>query len=186
MVYAKKNVKLAFNLWLPLNGQDARSPSATGGTPIVPVAATSAALPLVVGLGEDVKVGKPGSLKGGAMFRLDAAALGSVLGTPLLPYLPDGLAVTGGAKWTLPKAGKVVYVKGTTTVDEAKAGGNPSGLKLTYKAKDGTFRGSFKAYADVGGKPKATTVKVSGVVVDGIGYGAASVKKVGGVPVEIE
>ena len=167
VVYAKKNVRLAFNLWLP-NG----------------TAATSAAAPEVAGL--DAIVGKPGSLKGGSLFQIDAAALGSVLGTPLLPYLPDGLAVTGGVKWTLPKAGKVVYVKGTTTVDEAKAGENPSGLKLTYKAKDGTFKGSFKAYADVGGKPKATTVKVSGVVVDGIGYGAASVKKVGGVPVEIE
>ena len=169
VVYAKKNVRLAFNLWLP-NG----------------TAATSAALPLVVGLGEDVKVGKPGTLKAGSVFRIDAAALGSVLGKVLLPYLPDGLAVTGGVKWTLPKAGKVVYEKGTTKVDEANTGENPSGLKLTYKAKDGTFKGSFKAYADVGGKPKATTVKVSGVVVDGIGYGAASVKKVGGVPVEIE
>ena len=137
------------------------------------------------GLGEAI-AGKPGTLKGGAVFQIDAAALGSVLGKTLLPYLPDGLAVTGGAKWTLPKAGKVVYVKGTTTVDETKAGENPSGLKLTYKAKDGTFKGSFKAYADVGGKPKATTVKVSGVVVDGIGYGAATVKKVGGVPVKIE
>ncbi len=162
VVYAKKNVRLAFNLWLP------------NGT----------AAPEVAGL--DAIVGKPGSLKGGALFQIDAAALGSVLGKVLLPYLPDGLAVTGGAKWTLPKAGKVVYVKGTTTVDEAKAGENPSGLKLTYKAKDGTFKGSFKAYADVGGKPKATTVNVSGVVVDGIGYGAAMVKKVGSVPVKIE
>ena len=168
VVYAKKNVRLAFNLWLP-NG----------------TAATSAAAPVVVGL-DGAIVGKPGSLKGGTVFQIDAAALGSVLGKVLLPYLPDGLAVTGGAKWTLPKAGKVVYVKDTTNVDEAKTGENPSGLKLTYKAKEGTFKGSFKAYADVGGKPKATTVNVSGVVVDGIGYGAAMVKKVGSVPVKIE
>ena len=167
VVYAKKNVRLAFNLWLP-NG----------------TAATNAAAPEVAGL--DAIVGKPGSLKGGAVFQIDAAALGSVLGKGLLPYLPDGLAVTGGAKWTLPKAGKVVYVKDTTNVDEAKTGENPSGLKLTYKAKEGTFKGSFKAYADVGGKPKSTTVNVSGVVVGGVGYGAATVKKVGGVPVKIE
>ena len=100
-------------------------------------------------------------------------------------YLPDGVSVTGGAKWTLPKAGKVVYAKGTTTVDEAKAGENPSALKLTYKAKDGTFKGSFKVYADVGGKPKATMVKVSGVLVDGVGYGAATVKGGGALPVTI-
>ena len=94
--------------------------------------------------------------------------------------------MTGGAKWALPKAGKVVYAKGTTTVDEAKAGENPSALKLTYKAKDGTFKGSFKAYADVNGKPKATSVSVSGVLVDGVGYGTATVKKVGSVPVKVE
>ena len=61
-----------------------------------------------------------------------------------------------------------------------------AGLKLNYKVKDCTFKGSFKAYADVGGKPKSTTVNVSGVVVGGVGYGAATVKKVGGVPVKIE
>ena len=168
VTYAKKNARFAFNVWLP-NGADA-----TGRVP-----------PVVTGI-EGAIVGAPGSLKGGAEFRIDAAALGSVLGKTLLPYLPDGVPVAGGAKWTLPKAGKVVYVKGTATVNEAKAGANPSGLKLTYKAKAGTFKGSFKAYADVGGKPKATTVKVSGVVVDGIGYGAATVRKVGGVPVKIE
>ena len=165
-----RGVKLAFNVWLPKERADA--------TERVP--------PVVVGLGEDVKVGKPGSLKGGAAFRIDADAFAAVLGKAILPYLPDGLPVTGGAKWTLPKAGKVVYTKGTTTVDEAKAGENPSALKLTYKAKDGTFKGSFKAYADVKGKPKATSVSVTGVLVDGIGYGTATVKKVGGVAVTVE
>ena len=62
---------------------------------------------------------------------------------------------------------------------------NPSTLKLTYKAKDGTFKGSFKAYADVNGRPKATTVNVTGVLIDGVGYGTATIKKVGGVPVTI-
>ena len=169
VISAKKNVRLAFNVLLP-NG----------------AVATSASPLHVVGL-DGAIVGKPGSLKGGAVFQVDAATLSSVLGQPLLPYLPNGLSVTGGEKWTLPKAGRVAYVTGSTTVDTEKTGENPSGLKLAYKAKDGTFKGSFKAYADVGGKPKATTVKVSGVVVDGIGYGAATVKKVGsGVPVKIE
>ena len=164
VVCAKKGVSLQFAVWLP----------------------KAAALPVVVGLGEGVKVGKPGSLKGGAACRSDAVALEAVLGKALLPYLPDGLAVTGGAKWTLPKAGSVTYAKGTTTVDAAKAGENPSGLKLTYKAKDGTFKGSFKAYADVGGKPKPTTVNVTGVLVGGVGYGAATVKNVGGVGMRVE
>ena len=71
-------------------------------------------------------------------------------------------------------------------VDAAKAGANPSALKLSYRAKDGSFSGSFKAYVDSRGKPKAVTVSVSGVVIDGVGYGTATVKKLGSVPVTIE
>ena len=89
-----------------------------------------------------------------------------------------------GTKWTLPKAGKVVYKDGA--VDESKLGENPCGLKLTYKAKDGSFKGSFKVYAVNGGKLKATTVNVTGVVVGGVGYGTATIKNVGSVPVKVE
>ena len=159
-VVVSKKARFAFNVWLPK-------------------AATSAALPAVVGL-SDAIVGKPGTLKGGATFRLDA-----VLGDAKYEtYLPDGLAVGGGAKWTLPKAGKVQLAK-DGTVDAAKLGENPSALKLTYKAKDGSFKGSFKAYADVGGKPKGTTVKVTGVLVNGVGYGSATLNKAS-TPVTIE
>lgn len=89
-----------------------------------------------------------------------------------------------GSKWTLPKAGKVVYKDGS--VDESKLGESPCGLKLTYKAKDGSFKGSFKVYAEVKGKPKATTVSVTGFLLNGVGYGTATVKKVGSVPISIE
>ena len=133
-----------------------------------------------------MKVGKPGTLKGGAAFRIDADAFTAMWGRSALPYLPDGVPVTAnGTKWLLPKAGKVAYLRGTTTVDESKTGDNPSTLKLTYKAKDGTFKGSFKAYADVHGRPKATTVNVTGVLVEGVGYGAATIKKLGGVSVTV-
>ena len=57
--------------------------------------------------------------------------------------------------------------------------GAPADLKLKYKAKDGTFSGSFKVYVDNGRRVKAVTVGVRGVVLDGVGYGAAYVKKVG-------
>ena len=170
-VVVAKKAKLAFAVWLPVDEKAAGTAAPHG-----------AAAPAVVGLGGDVKVGKPGALKAGAAFRLGGEMGDAKYGA----YLPNGVAVSGGAKWTLPKAGKVVYAKGTTTVDEAKAGENPSGLKLTYKAKDGTFKGSFKAYADVGGKPKGTTVKVTGVLVGGVGYGAATVKGGSGVAVTIE
>ena len=160
VVYAKKS-KLVFNVWLPMD-------------------ATGRVAPMVVGL-EDAIVGKPGTLKAGAAFKLG----GEMGDTKYGAYLPNGVPVTGGAKWTLPKAGKVQLAK-DGLVDAAKLLENPSALKLTYKAKDGTFKGSFKAYSDVRGKPKGVTVNVVGVLVDGIGYGAATIKKVGSVSVTVE
>ena len=168
-VVVAKKAKLAFAVWLPLNEKAAGTAAPHG-----------AAAPVVVGL-DDAIAGKPGTLKAGAAFRLG----GEMGDATYEAYLPNGVPVTGGAKWTLPKAGKVQQAK-DGTVDAAKLGENPSALKLTYKAKDGTFKGSFKAYADVGGKPKGTTVKVTGVLVGGTGYGAATVKGGGGVAVTVE
>ena len=163
-VVVTKKMNLAFTLWLPRNGGAA----------------------LVDGLSGDVVVGKPGALRAGAKFGIDAEAFSARWGQRALPYLPDGMAVTqSGAKWTLPKAGKVQKAK-DGTIDSSKLGENPSALKLTYKAKDGSFKGSFKVYADNGGKLKATTVNVTGVVIDGVGYGTATIKKVGSVPVKVE
>ena len=160
VVCAKMGVSLAFNVWLPR-------------------AQGEGALPTVVGIAGAI-VGKPGTLKGGAKFNLDAVVGDAKYAT----YLPDGVAVGGGAKWTLPTAGKVRLTR-EGQVDETKLGENPSALKLTYKTKDGSFKGSFKAYADVNGKPKATTVKVAGVLVNGIGYGTATAKGVSA-PVMVE
>ena len=159
-VVEPKKAKIAFEVWLPKNGGTAA----------------------VTGLADAI-VGKPGTLKGGAKFRM-GATLGDA---KYADYLPNGVPVTvNGAKWTLPKAGKVAYLRGTTDVDAAKLLENPSALKLTYTAKTGAFKGSFKAYAEVNGKPKATTVNVAGVLIDGVGYGAATIKKVGGVGVTID
>ena len=85
----------------------------------------------------------------------------------------------------LPKAGKVALGR-DGKVDANKAGLNPAGLKLKYSIKDGAFTGSFKVYISYRGKPKGTSVSVSGVMVDGKGYGTATVKKVGSVAVGIE
>ena len=161
VVHVKRGVRLAFDVWLPK-------------------AASSTARPVVIGLGESI-VGKPGTLKGGAKFNL-----GAVMGDAKYEvYLPDGMTVEGGTRWTLPKAGKVQLTK-DGVVDESKLGENPSALKLTNKAKDGSFKGSFKVYADVNGKPKATTAKVAGVLVNGVGYGVATIRNVTAVPVTIE
>ena len=161
---AAQKANLAFVLWLSHDGKTIE----------------------VEGLGEDVHVGLPGTLANGATFQIDSDEFAAVFGQAMLPYLPDGVPVKqSGTKWTLPKAGKVAYKNGA--VDESKLGENPCGLKLTYKAKDGTFKGSFKVYAEVKGKPKATTVNVTGFMLNGVGYGTATIKgKKSSVAVTIE
>lgn len=138
----------------------------------------------------DATAAEPGTLRSGAAFSIDKAALAAVLDDASFSrWYPDGASVAQiGAKWIVAdgaKAGKVAFVKGTQTVDETKAGENPAALKLSYAAKTGIFKGSFKAYILANGKPKAVAVKVAGVLAGGEGYGAATVKKPAGA-VEIE
>lgn len=100
--------------------------------------------------------------------------------------------VKNGTKFSFDKAPSIKYKKfkedGETwydlVIDEGKDGTrtNYNGLKLTYKYSTGLFTGSFKVYASNefsidGGKPKLKTytVKVSGVVVDGVGIGVLKV-----------
>lgn len=158
-------MNVAFTFWLPADGGEA----------------------VVTGLGDDVVVGKTGTLKSGAKFRLDTddAFWAKVLPNLMAEYLPNGVTVTQeGTKLVLPKAGKLTMKKGV--LDDSKAGENPSGLKLTLK-KDGTFSGTFKVYYIAGVKLKTETVNVSGVVINGIGYGVATVKKIsGGVSISID
>ena len=59
-------------------------------------------------------------------------------------------------------------------------------LRLRQKVADGTFSGTFKVAADSGGRAKTVTLRVAGVVVDGKGYGSASVKGGGTCPVIVE
>ena len=161
-VMVTKKMNVAFTLWLPADGGEV----------------------VVNGLGDDVVAGRGGALKAGAAFRIDEDEFAAVTGINALPYLPDGVPVAQkGSKLTLPKAGKLTVKKGV--LDDSKAGENPSGLKLTLK-KDGTFTGSFKVYYIEKGKLKSKTANVSGVVLNGVGYGTATVKGKSGVPVTIE
>lgn len=168
-VVATRKMDLAFALWLPR----------AGGQMVVD------------GLGEGAVLGRAGALREGAKFRIDKSdgLWSQIAGTALTDYLPDGVSVDTGARWVVAggaRAGKVAYERGTTVVDTAKLGANPSALKLTYKAKGGSFKGSFKVYADVNGRLKATKVSVVGVVLDGVGHGTATIKNHGGVKVTIE
>ena len=87
----------------------------------------------------------------------DVSAFSGKVLAGLLPY--SEVADVNNGKWKFKKAAGVKW----------------------GKPKKGTFKGSFKVYAlqgsGKGTKLKKYTVKVSGVVVDGVGYGLAVCKK---------
>ena len=125
----------------------------------------------------------------------DVSAFSGMVLTGLLPYSEVADVNNGkwkfkkaaGVKWGKPKKGAVPSVfydpqsGKDLLVDDAKGTTNLSGMKLSYTPKKGTFKGSFKLYSLQGSgkktKLKKYTVKVSGVVVDGVGYGIATCKK---------
>lgn len=135
--------------------------------------------------------------KGMAAVYVDATSASLPAGTleGLLPYC-EPIIINKG-KWAFSKAASVKWAKPKNgaelpeiydeesgkglIIDTDKGKTNRSGLKLTYTPKKGAFKGSFKVYA-LEGSGKATklkkyTVKVSGVVVDGVGYGTATCKR---------
>ena len=143
--------------------------------------ATSAPLPIKVG----------GSLPNGTMrfnVAIDKIPDFGKDGALLEVALPkdEPVAVSGGKKLTCGKAASLKYAKDKATglyslagLDDPKKP-NLSGLKLTYTPKTGVFKGSFKLYAAAeGAKPKLKSYKVDviGFVVDGVGYGEATMKK---------
>ena len=111
---------------------------------------------------------------------------GAEVARQLLPYYDDDsvrnvvFVKQVGTKWEVPKADKVALVNGMLAY-----GDNPSGLKLTYKAKNGSFKGAFSVYTVVNGKLKKTKATVHGVMVDCVGYGMAIIKGVGCLPIDI-
>ncbi|MGN0854727.1 MAG: hypothetical protein ACI4R9_04320 [Kiritimatiellia bacterium] len=124
----------------------------------------------------------------GELVDLDAFGDNAVLasaetasGETVSPYAELGFAMAG-KKWTFDKPASVRWKKapkgsevlGTWLIDTSKDKTNIPGLKLTYNTKTGLFKGSFKVYTESG---KKYTANVSGIIVDGIGYGKATIKK---------
>ena len=173
VIYSKKTVNLAFAIWLPLDGGEAE----------------------VVGL-DGAIIGKAGTLKTEAKFYIDDAILSDIEGIVTYngnPALPEGESVAQSkTKWVVAdgvKAAKVAYKKGVLSITEGRKGvgvSNISGLKLTYKSKEGSFTGSFTVYAIENGKLKKHKAALSGVLVNGIGYGTATIKKIGTWAIEIK
>ncbi len=113
-----------------------------------------------------------------ATATVDASSVSMFPGKVFVEFLPDGeVASASNGKWTFKKAAAIKMKKGVLTGNADPAKPNLSGIKLTYKPKTGVFKGSFKVYTDLGGKLKKYTVKVTGVVADGVGHGQAVCKK---------
>lgn len=135
----------------------------------------------------DVAFGRPTNLTSEApLFSVDAELCAGLLqDQTYASYLPVRVPVTvSGSRWVLPRAGKVVLRNGV--VDESKLLDNPAAVKLTYTARTGTFKGSFKAYVASGTRVKALSASIFGIVIDGRGYGSATIRGKGAVPVVIE
>jgi hypothetical protein len=125
----------------------------------------------------------------------DLAKFAGAVVKDLLPN--DEPVILSGGKWKFAKAAGVKWAKikngmtpfgglkdessGKGLLVDTSKGANKSGMKLAYTPKKGTFKGSFKVYSLEGSgaktKLKKSTVKVSGVVADGVGYGKATCKK---------
>lgn len=125
-----------------------------------------------------------------AVANAEATVFEGIPGTVQMQLLPvDEPVMPKNWKWAFNKAATVSWKKPKNrdskclVVDTSKGKTNLSGLKLTYTPKTGAFKGSFKihALADKATRNEKTlkkyTVKVTGVVADGIGYGKAVLKK---------
>ena len=101
-------------------------------------------------------------------------------------FLPWEAGFTGGVRWTFPRAGSVRWNRDEEMWEDSRAeSGNPAGLKLSYQVKAGSFKGSFKVYADDGGRLRKWTANVTGVMVGDVGYESAIVKGLGSQPISI-
>ncbi len=122
----------------------------------------------------------PATSTGRADFLADN--LSSVVSDALTNYFPKAEAVTRTEKkWkVVDKPGKLKLVKEDDDCDFRETGDNIAGLKLTYAWKTQTFTGSFKIWTfnEARLKLKSVKAKVTGVVVNGSGYGQVTVKKV--------
>jgi len=121
------------------------------------------------------------------VFSVDVSTLGTESEELDDSLSPDGTEFSvSGAAWKCPRPDKVkfIYDEGYETVSE---NGNPASLKLRYAAKTGLFKGSFKTFAVTeSGRSSRRTATVAGVMVNGTGYGCASIGNRRYAPVSLE
>ena len=106
--------------------------------------------------------------------------------TVLSEFLPKAVAAAfNGRKFTVAKANKIKVDKSGAATRTGETD-NDSGLKLTYMAKTGSFKGSFTVYTLANGRLKKVKANVNGTFAGGVGYGTAVIKNVGSFPVTLK
>ena len=106
--------------------------------------------------------------------------------TVLSEFLPKAVAAAfNGRKFTVAKANKIKVDKSGAATRTGETD-NDSGLKLTYTAKTGSFKGSFTVYTLANGRLKKVKANVNGTFAGGVGYGTAVIKNVGSFPVTLK
>ena len=114
-------------------------------------------------------------------FRADPGA-GAVPGTMYLQIDGfDAAAGIGGKAVAVSPAEDAVSVKGNKWTGTKGV----SDLSLTFKPKDGTFKGSFNIYVTDNGRQKKVKATVTGAVVDGTPSGTAVIKGVGSFAIKL-
>ena len=172
--YSKKNVTFAFVLWFTWSDEGE-------------VIATMEA---VNGFDEGLFSRVPSGINGELNLSVDGSfEIGDFV---VEVEDPSETTITAtGTKWKLPKADTWKFVRDEGWVQK-KDNGNSTGLKLTYTAKTGLFKGSYTVYGTTdNGRSKKYKVSVAGgVVVNGdgeiVGYGSATIKKCGTLSVSIK
>lgn len=123
-------------------------------------------------------------------FALEDIADGGLPNGVQVDLLPTNeVAHVSGGKWKFAKAAKIKLVKSKgvkpavyeLVVDTSGGRTNLSGISVSYTAKTGMLKGSFKIYTLVESNGKRKLKKFSativGAVIDGVGRGRATVKK---------
>ena len=175
VIYSKKS-KLGFVAWFDKNTRELLDVTAlTPWKNTVKPAFTMAWEVFGLGAKSNVAAGR-------RTVELDGVKIAGFVPGPIAQTPFDIPLSVSGAKWDAGKAAKVAYKGGNVTV----TGTNVSGLKLTYTAKTGLFKGSFTVYAVKGGKLTKNKFNVFGAVTGGVGYGTAVLKGKGSVAVLVE
>jgi hypothetical protein len=175
VVLSKKTLSFGLVFWIPLKG----------GAPIVANFSRASWRAAQAG----VEIGKIVLSDGTHVFDCEIPTFRSYLPTVGgIPVAPVGEEFTvSGSKWIFAKTvGKLKIVDGVLSIVAKSAPANLSGLKLTYTAKTGLVKGSFKLYYMEGGKIKSDKVTITGAVVDGCFIGSGTIKKLGSFAVAAE